>query len=98
MWSIKETSNIRHLVSGQVTVGASGPTQLTCVETTINHGLLLRTPISNSGVVFIGPVGVTVETGFGIDPGDSMELPIDNASDLYAIAATGPLSLEFMGL
>lgn len=82
---------------GIVNVGTSA-TQITAVtmpDGDVFKGILLKAPGSsddtpNTASVFIGHANITADQastgGFPLAPGESLTLPIDQTSGLYAIA------------
>lgn len=50
------------------------------------QGVLVKAMPNNTGTIYIGIVGVTTVTGFPLEAGESITLPVDNANKVYAIA------------
>jgi hypothetical protein len=103
MWQIQETSPAKALQVNQVSIGATGPCQLTPSEAKIYRGVLIRAPgeldaTANTAVVYVGLSNVSVTRGFGIPPGDCIEMPVEKISDVYGIAASGVQTLQYMGM
>lgn len=52
-----------------------------------NAGLVLQASPSNIAPVFVGNSTVTISSGLWLLPGSSMFIPVNDASDVYVIAA-----------
>jgi len=101
MLLVKETSSMKHLLYGRITVGTSA-TQLTIATGPCNRGVLVRAPgisesDANTDIVYVGDADVTVASGFPLLPGGVIELPVDDPSLIYVIAASSQ-SLAWMGV
>lgn len=57
----------------------------------------LKAPKANAAAIEIGKSGVTVGTGFVLDPGDSVTLNIGNLSQVYVIGANTTDKLTWIG-
>lgn len=67
--------------------------QLTTSSVPAKFGVRVLADITNSGIVYVGPSGVTADSadatdGFPLYPGDSLFLPVENANLVYVIAST----------
>ena len=52
-----------------------------------NKGVTVTADMSNSGTIFVGnSTGVTSTSGFPLEAGDAIFLPIDNPTKIYLIA------------
>jgi len=51
-------------------------------------GVQLRAGINNGGTVYIGEAGITEATGFPLEAGDQLFLPVDNTALVRAYNAT----------
>lgn len=56
-----------------------------------------KAPKANAAAIEIGKSGVTVGTGFVLDPGDSVTLNIGNLSQVYLIGANTTDKLTWIG-
>ncbi len=54
----------------------------------------LACPASNSDIVYVGPIGVTVLTGFPIEPGKSVTFKARENTSIYSISGTASQKLR----
>ena len=59
--------------------------------------VLLKAPKSNAAVIEIGAAGETTATGYILDPGDVISLPLANLNQLYLIGANTSDKLAWIG-
>jgi hypothetical protein len=107
MLEIKETSPTSELQHGHVVVGPTA-VQLTILNSQLNRGVLLRAPgagdlYPNTDIIFIGRSTVTADAnpatgGMPLLPGAVLELPVDDASQIYAVSLTPAQDLAWMGV
>lgn len=102
MWETKNASQTRDLRFTHLTVGTV-PVALTNLSQKFVRGILLRSPgpedvLPNRGVIYIGDCNVTVDTGLALVPGGSLDLPCDDASQIYAVASAEDQDLAWMGV
>jgi len=57
----------------------------------------LKAPKGNAATIEVGIVGETVGNGFILDPGDIIQLPVTNLSQLYLIGANTSDKLTWIG-
>ena len=57
----------------------------------------LKAPKSNAATIEIGVVDETTGTGFILDPGDIIQIPVTNLSALYLIGANTSDKLTWIG-
>ena len=60
------------------------------------NGVEVRADLSNGAIVYVGGVGVTTATGFPLQAGESINLPIRQPSKIYLISASGTLSVRYI--
>lgn len=58
----------------------------------------LKAPSVNAAPIEIGPSGVTVGSGFVLEPGDSVTLPLTNLNQLYLIGDNTSDKITWVGL
>jgi len=83
--------------SGIFTTGAKSSIDTTAVQITTTDifcvfGVLVRADPANTGIVYVGPSGVTAGTvdatdGIKLEAGDAVLIEIDNANKVYVIAS-----------
>ncbi len=99
MIPVKQTSlDFRH---GQTTVGLTA-VQIANYPGTLVQGVLLRAPgandtAPNTDEIWVGKVGVTAANGMAIAPGETMIVPVEDMSQLYAISTAGAQVLAWWG-
>ncbi len=99
MLMIKETTpEFRH---GQTTVGLTA-VQIANYPAALVQGVLLRAPgandtTPNTDEIWVGKAGVTAANGMAIAPGETMAVPVEDMSQLYAISTAGGQVLAWWG-
>lgn len=58
----------------------------------------LKAPSSNAAPIEIGGSGVTVGTGFVMNPGDLVQVSVQNLSNLYLIGANTSDKITWIGI
>jgi hypothetical protein len=95
-------------IFGHVSVGTSA-VQVSSSTVRLKKGLTLRCPgasdpVANTACVYFGfSSAVTANTnastgGQAITPGSSVTIPVDNASAVYVISASGTQDVSFVGI
>lgn len=91
--------------TGQVVTNASTAVRLLAVATgsaqgtgRAGSGVLVKALVANAAIVYVGDSTVTTSTGFPLSAGDTLSLPIDDASKLWAISASVTPTLAFIYL
>ena len=74
------------VLSGQVTVGAVAA-PLVAVATTVKSVTIEN--VSTNAVVWVGPAGVTALTGYGLRPGATVSMDIDDLNKVYVLGTVG---------
>lgn len=72
------------ITSGQVATTATA-TALPAFAYT--NGIVITASASNTAEVFVGPAGVTVGTGYPLQPGQSIAYGVTNGSAIYLVSA-----------
>lgn len=86
------------LASGVKTGIGSTAVRLTTTSTPLNSGIYLQALSGNTVPVYIGGLGVTTATGFALAAGAISNLiPVQDAADIYLIAASGSNEVRFIG-
>ena len=57
----------------------------------------VRALLENTDTIYLGPTGVTVGTGYPLEPGDILEVQVSNLNVLHAIVAGGTQVLSYLG-
>lgn len=73
------------LYTGQVTVSTTAM-QLSTASHALTTGLIVKTPTTNSGNIYVGLSGVTTTTGDILEPGESRGYAINNTNLLYIVS------------
>lgn len=60
------------------------------------HGVIIKALSTNTGTIYVGLVGVTAATGYPLDAGETVTIPVDNANKVYAIASVDNQGLAWM--
>ena len=89
----KQTLSAAHTGQGSATATASA---LTVEPWEAYYGVYIRNH-DGSNPMYVGESGVTVTTGFRIDAGDSLWIPIEFAQDLYTISG-GTIAYSFLSI
>ena len=110
MWEIKETSpseQLRHGHAVTVTPSVAVPLTTTPTKPVLNRGIVVRAPgagdaVPNVDTVWIGRAGVTPDQNVGTGgmpllPGASMELPLDDLSQVYIVSLSANQDVAWMG-
>lgn len=61
--------------------------QIVVASNPSKHGVIVKAMPNNTGYLYVGTVGVTSATGFPLDAGESITIPVDNANKVYAIGS-----------
>ncbi len=84
------------LVTGQKDV-TNVAAQLTAAPTAFSQGFRLANLSTSISPIFFGPAGVTAATGDEIPVGQSVVLPVADASTIYVITAASTARASFSG-
>ena len=98
---VGETSQLRFGTTNTAT--ANTAKALASLVVNLKHGVKLRAPgtgdaVPNTDEVYIGDASVVASNGFALNPGDSLELKINNLNQLYVFSPTANQSVEWIGL
>ena len=103
----RETVDPKGLRWGHKVVGATA-VKLTTKEYGFFKGLLLRTPGSDDGTpntnfIWVGGSGVTADSnaetgGMPLAPGDSINLPVNDPTEIYVISDAASQEIAWMGV
>lgn len=88
-------------IHGAKTVGTTRA-QLTTRDFKCFKGVMLKTPVANTGVVYIGGGSVTNNNadetgGIPLAPGDAIGLPVESPSLLYVVADDADQVISYAG-
>ena len=64
----------------------------------ISLSVTIKSMDSNTGIIYLGIVGVTNSNGFELSAGESISISIDNTNRLYAIASSVNQKLCIIGI
>ncbi len=62
------------------------------------HGVVVKAMPANTGILYIGIVGVTSTTGFPLEAGENITIPVDNANKIYARASVDNQALAWVAV
>lgn len=62
--------------------------QVVVASTPSKHGVIVKALPGNTGTLYVGLVGVTTSTGFPLQAGDTLTIPVDDANKIYAATDT----------
>lgn len=69
-------------VSGQTNVTTAGTAVVLGASTAI-LGVVIRAKLTNTGLIYVGPTGVTSSTGYILDRGAAVSVGVDNLADIF---------------
>ena len=94
--------------SGKFTTGAkssisTSAVQITATDIKCVFGVLVKAAAGNTGIVYVGPLGVTAGTadatdGVELSAGDGFLIEIDNANKVYVIASAAGQKIFFVAV
>ena len=61
------------------------------------NGVVIPALITNAGIVCIGPAGVTLETGYCLQPGEPISSAVLNLDSLYVIGSVAGDAVKMLG-
>lgn len=71
--------------TGQQAIDSTVPEILTGVGGN-SSGIVVKNLSTNTGVIYMGPSGVTTSTGYPLDPGESVSLDMQSVRQVYFLA------------
>ncbi len=73
--------------------------QITTTSFTCSKGVTVTADMSNTGTIFVGnSSSVTTSTGFSLEAGDALFLPIDNPTKVYVISDTASQKVLYVAV
>ncbi len=99
---VKMTRSSQYLDHGHIVVGVAAA-QLLDRLLRCKQGIALHANVSNTNNIWIGRQGVTADNniitgGFILTPGSSLELPIEDLIDIFAISDAATQDLSWIGV
>ena len=98
----KEVSRTEDLRYGRRTVGTSATTLAERITTDSTgktfRGVLIKCDANNTSPVYVGGVTVSAADGFPIQPGEFLELPVDDPSLIYVISDDSDQLIAWIGV
>jgi hypothetical protein len=82
------------IVAG-VQIATTGAVALPAID--LFNGVVLKAAIGNSGVIYVGPAGVTMATGYPLNPGDAISYAVANLSAIYMIGVNTTDTIAYTG-
>ena len=74
-------------MTGQAVIGTS-VVQLVAANPELFTGVLLRADLTNAGIIYVGfSDGVSTTTGYPLEAGDQLPIPIDRIKKLWFVAS-----------
>lgn len=86
-----EVSSMGH--SQRTIANTANGTRVVAAATSAKFGVRLKAAAGNTEPVFVGGFGVTTSTGYPLAAGEELPIPVGNATDVYAICASGGQTL-----
>lgn len=77
---------------------ASAQSQLVVASNPALQGVLIKALPANTGTVYVGLTGVTTATGFPVEAGENITLPIDNANKIFVRADVDGQSVAWVAI
>ena len=98
----KESTLASNLKYGRTAVGLTAVKVNLYVEN-LRYNVVIRAngsgdPFPNTDFVYVGDKNVTVETGFPIPPGASMDIFVNNVNEIYVISSSPNQEIAWIGL
>jgi hypothetical protein len=98
----KESTQASSLKYGRTLVGLTAVPVNLYVEN-LRYNIVIRAngsgdPLPNTAFIYVGDKNVTVNTGFPIPPGSSVELFINNVNEIYVISSAINQEIAWIGL
>jgi hypothetical protein len=78
----------------QVTVSSSAPTTVYVGNPVL--GIQVKSLLANTGLIYIGGLGVSSTKCYPLSPGESLFLPLADTSQLKALAAVNNEKLHYV--
>jgi hypothetical protein len=96
----REVAESRYLRHGRLIVGAEAIPVSDSAK--IFKGLLVRAASTNSGTIYVGGSSVSaadsVTQGIPLPPGSAMEIPCDDASQVFVVADDSSQKLHWLSI
>lgn len=92
--TLKAQTDFNH---GQTDVGTTA-VQLTETPTACVKGVLVKAFSTNSGIVYLGKSGVTVDNGYELTAGETVVVEVDNVNKVYVIASAAGQKVSWIGV
>lgn len=62
------------------------------------HGVIVKALPSNTGTIYVGLTGVTTTTGFPLEAGDHLVLPIDDANKIFVASSVNNQDVSWIAI
>ena len=82
---------------GQTTIGTI-ETQLIAVSTPCKKGVLVKALSINTGIVYIGKIGVTTTTGYELTAGEAVTVEVDDVNKIFGVADAAGQKVSWIGV
>jgi len=79
---------------GKVTISGS---QQALPNVALKAGVTIKAADGNTGIVWVGDTGVAADSGLPLAAGESIFIPIENASKVYLLGDTSGDKLYYLG-
>ena len=89
-----QPSSVKLFVTGEVTVGTTANNLLGSSD--LESGVRIKADAANAEAVFVGPTGVTTNTGFKLSANEEVFIDIDSLSKVFHMSAGGGETLSFI--
>ena len=90
------------LISGTANTGTANTASPLTVAIKVRYGVKLRTPATgevppNTDEVYIGDSSVNASNGWAMRAGDTLDLQVDDLSQLYIFSPTANQTVQWIG-
>jgi len=72
--------------TGHGSVGTTPVVRLASAEAPVEKYVEVKADLTNTDNIFVGIITVTITTGFLLDAGESVRIPINDLSKVYVVA------------
>lgn len=89
-------STFKHGQNTDIDSGADE--QIVVATNAATRGVVIKAMPENTGIIYIGLSGVTSTTGFPLEAGETVTIPVDDADKIYALASIDNQALAWIAV
>ncbi len=82
---------------GQIRIVTAGTSAVLAPSQALLSGVEIKALNGNTGLIYVGKVGVTATTGFQLGAGESTYITTDNLADVYIYAVAPNEGVSYQG-